>query len=159
MKSGAEILCIGRTREQWLQQGEAEYLKRLQKILQVEITELKTPSRYGKDSPDTIRNREAELLLGKIRDDRLLVALDERGDSLSSGEFAAMIGEHWIGRGSPITFMIGGPFGFADSVRIRADLVIRLSSMTFTHQMVRVILLEQLYRAFQILRGGEYAAK
>lgn len=150
------IICIGKLKESFWREAEAEYLKRLSSFAKVEIIELKEESFGEKDAPDTVRRREAEKIinaLGKKRD-HFIIALDEHGKQFSSMDFAQALEAPTAG--PSITFVIGGPLGLDKSVLQIAKLKFSLSSLTFTHQMARVFLLEQLYRAFMITNGRKY---
>jgi len=150
------IICLGKLKESFWREAEAEYLKRLSLFAKVEIIELKEESFGEKDAPDTVRRREAEKLsnaLSKQPDD-FIIALDEHGKQFSSTDFAKHLDSSMIG--PSITFIIGGPLGLDKSVLQIAKLKFSLSTLTFTHQMVRVFLLEQLYRASMITNGRKY---
>jgi 23S rRNA (pseudouridine1915-N3)-methyltransferase len=147
-----EILCIGSLKEQYLRDAEAEYLKRLSRFAKVEITEVKEAR--------TIEAEGAALLakLGIIvnRNARYVIALDVRGKSLSSEAFAERVAELGLSGKSAITFIIGGSCGLSEEVLKSADLRLSFSAMTFPHQLMRVILLEQIYRSFKINSGEIY---
>jgi 23S rRNA (pseudouridine1915-N3)-methyltransferase len=150
------IICLGKLKESFWREAETEYLKRLSSFAKVEIIELKEESFGEKDAPNMIRRREAEKLLnalGKKRDDFIIV-LDEHGKQFSSTDFAQAL-EAPTATPS-ITFIIGGPLGLDKSVLQVAKLKFSLSTLTFTHQMVRVFLLEQIYRASMIANGRKY---
>ncbi len=117
-----------------------------------EIPELRNVSSLGKEQ---IKLREGELILSSLRPSDELILLDEHGQTFRSVEFASYIGKK-LSSGRDIVFVIGGAYGFSDSVYARAAGKISLSAMTFSHQMVRTIFAEQLYRAFSILRGEPY---
>ncbi len=106
-----------------------------------------------------MKEKESELLLKNIKPSDKLVLLDEKGEVYSSEEFANYIDKQLLSGTRNLVFAIGGPYGFSESVYNRADSLLSLSKLTFTHQMVRVIFLEQLYRAFTIIRGEQYHHK
>ena len=146
------IVAAGKIREKWLSDGIAEYKKRLEKYCDVEMIEVP-------DAPDslpieTALRREGEKILGAIRDGAYVVAMDLHGQLLDSIEFSRELIRSLEKGGASVTFVIAGSNGFDPQVLARADKRICLSPMTFTHQMTRLILLEQCYRAFKI-RGGE----
>ena len=147
------VIWLGKTRDAWVKQGVAEYGGRISRYLPFSIDELK-------DETDAEaaegRRREGERLLKQLGPQTVLVALDERGRQLDSVQFAAFIGKHRDSGTPELAFAIGGAYGFSDEVRARAGLVLSLSAMTFTHQMVRPFLLEQLYRACTILNNEPY---
>jgi 23S rRNA (pseudouridine1915-N3)-methyltransferase len=147
-----QIIAAGKIREKWLQEGIAEYVKRLGKYCAVEIIEVP-------DSPDslpldTALQKEGEKMLAAIRENALVIAMDLHGKMLDSVTFSEELIRDFEKGGASVTFVIGGSNGFSPAVLARTDKRICLSPMTFTHQMTRLILLEQCYRAFKI-RGGE----
>lgn len=119
----------------------------------VEIPELKNVSALSKDQ---IKEREGELILKHIKANDSLVLMDERGREYRSIQFAAMLEDRMIRGGRDMVFVIGGAYGFSEEVYSRADDKISLSKMTYSHQLVRTIFAEQLYRAFTIIRGEPY---
>lgn len=147
------VLWLGKTREPWIKQGVMEYSSRVERYLPLIIDELKDE----KDATlEEGRRREGERLLKQISAHAVLVVLDERGQQMDSVKFAEFIGKHRDTGTPELAFAIGGSYGLSDEVRKRADKVLALSSMTFTHQMVRPFLLEQIYRACTILNNEPY---
>ncbi len=147
------VVWVGRTRDpRWLALQE-EYLARLQKFAPVEVIAIKE-SRLG-DS-QAARQQDGESLEKKIPDASMLVVLDERGKEFSSQAFARFLEKLQVQGTRAVAFVVGGPSGLPDSLRQRADHVLALSQMTWGHEAVRVLLLEQLYRAFTIIRGYPY---
>ena len=149
------IYSIGKTKESYVLAGETEYLKRVRPLCLVDIQELGTKSKES-DHPPTIMEREAQNILGKVNDKDFLIVLDERGEQFSSIKFAQLIENKMTQGRSSFSFIIGGAFGLHEKVRKRADLVLSLSKMTFPHQLVRLFLIEQLYRTFSIMKGDPY---
>lgn len=147
------VIWLGKTREQWIRQGVDEYAKRVRRYMPLTIDELKDEKDADQESG---RQREGERLLKQIGPQTLLVVLDEQGRQMDSVSFARFIEQHRDGGRAEIAFAIGGAYGFSDQVRQRADAVMSLSKMTFTHQMIRPFLLEQLYRACTILNNEPY---
>lgn len=150
------LICIGKTIKSYLKDGEAEYVKRLKrytKLQEVVIPELRKASKL---SESEIKQKEGELLLSKIESNDFVVLLDEKGKSLSSEEFANWLENKQIYGTSNIVFIIGGAYGFSEEVYNRSQYKLSLSRMTFSHQMVRMIFKEQLYRAFTIIKGEPY---
>ncbi len=149
-----EILFLGKTREKYLEQGIRDYAERLRRYIPLEIKTIKL--KHGRnDSDQVIMKKEADLLLDRTATG-YLVALDPAGHEQRSEEMASAI-TGWENRGlQTITFLIGGHLGLADKVLKRADLNWSLSRLTFTHEMSRFILLEQLYRACSIKAGHNY---
>ncbi len=153
------IVAVGKIKEKYLAEGIAEYQKRLSPFARLEIVEIpeermaKEPSEA--DKAKTLA-REGERLLARVPKDSYRFVLDVAGPSRSSEELAARLDELAGAGESDVSFLIGGPFGLSDEVRAAADERISFSRMTFTHQMVRLLLTEQLYRAFKINRKEKY---
>lgn len=150
------LLTVGKTDKDWVRQGLDIYVSRLKHYIPfsiVEIPELKGVSSLTKEQ---IKTREGELILKNIRPTDDVILMDERGKQHSSVELAKVIQDKISYAGKDIVFVIGGAYGFSDPVYVRASSKISLSRMTFSHQMVRVIFAEQLYRAFTIIRGEPY---
>jgi len=143
------ILCIGKLKEKYWQDACAEYIKRLGRFAKLEIIEL-----VESKSDDV--DEESRMLLERIPKGALTVALDVGGKSLSSEGLADFISKKTVEGTSHICFIIGGSNGYNDEVRKAADLRLSFSSFTFPHQLMRVILLEQIYRAFKINAGEKY---
>jgi len=145
------VLSVGRDRSGLFAPGVEEYAQRLSHVAKVALVEL-TESRA---SGEKAKGEEGQALLAKLSPRDVLVALDERGKALSSVDFAA-----WLGRqadtGRDVAFAIGGDEGLSDAVRAKAGLVLSLSAMTLPHRLARLVLLEQVYRAFTILRREPY---
>ncbi len=149
------LVCVGRLSEDWLKQGVAEYLKRLQRHYTVEIVEMKEEQGQQKDVAGLLR-REGARILERIPADALVIVLDERGKLLGSEELAARLEDEMLHGGRDWCLVIGGPYGLDSAVRQRADLLLSLSKMTLTHQMARLLLLEQIYRSGTIIRNEPY---
>ena len=150
------LLTVGKTDKGWVKEGLDIYASRLKHYIPfsiIEIPELKNVSALSKDQ---IKIREGELILRNVRPADDLILLDERGKEHSSVEFAKVIQDKISYAGKDIVYVIGGAYGFSDAVYRRADSKISLSRMTFSHQMVRAIFVEQLYRAFTIMKGEPY---
>ncbi len=146
------VLALGKTRQDYLIQGISEFQKRLSRYTTIKLIEL-PDLKISLESQELTREKEAEILLKYIKSTDYLIALDEKGNSLSSIEFAQHL-ENILRR--DIVFCIGGIHGLSGQVLQRADYKLSFSSFTFTHQMIRLLLFEQLYRAFNILKGGQY---
>ena len=150
------VIAVGENKVNYLSEGEADYLKRLAHYCKVEIHCVKDEKVKGGRSPERIRESEGDRLMRQIPKSGTVVALDHHGRIFSSEQLARQIAT-WQNRGiHQAVFLIGGPLGLSDDVLSRADLVLSLSKMTYTHEMVRLILLEQLYRSYTILRGEKY---
>ncbi len=148
------ILCLGKTREPWIRQGLEEYIKRLAPHWKVRWQELKDTSLRTGGSVDKVKAAEAAALLRALSEKEYLIALDETGTALDSPAFARKLETLLPAR--ELVFAIGGAYGLDASVLQRAGLVLSFSRFTFTHQMVRLLLIEQLYRAWTILSGKTY---
>ncbi|MCB9189497.1 MAG: 23S rRNA (pseudouridine(1915)-N(3))-methyltransferase RlmH [Flavobacteriales bacterium] len=150
------LIGIGKTIKSYLIEGEAEYEKRLLRYIKFEeiiIPELKNASKL---SEKEIKQKEGELIQNKLSSGDFVVLLDENGKMHSSEDFAHWIENKQIYGTSKITFIIGGAYGFSEEIYNRAQYQLSLSKMTFSHQMVRMIFKEQLYRAFSIIKGEPY---
>lgn len=150
------FITVGKTEEAWLKEGIDKYVKRLKyytKLLIIEIDELKNTKSL---TPDQQKAKEAEFFLKKILPLDHVILLDEKGMELSSLQFAAYVEKKTLGSVANLVFVVGGPYGFDLSVYERANDKLSLSSMTFSHQMVRLFFVEQLYRAFTIIKGEPY---
>jgi 23S rRNA (pseudouridine1915-N3)-methyltransferase len=150
------LLCVGRLTESYLRDGCDEFTKRLKHYLPLSIEEQKEHKTGKKQDREKSIRVEGEKLLSRIPADTFLVALDERGKGLSSPQFADLLNNQMIRGTSSVTLIIGGPFGISEEIRRKADLVLSLSPMTLTHQMARLLLLEQLYRSCTIIRNEPY---
>lgn len=149
------FLTVGKTDRGWVRDGLETYTDRLAHYIPfstVEIPELKNVSALNRDQ---IKKKEGELILKNLRPEDNVILLDERGEERSSIEWARKL-EKLLSGGRNLVFVVGGAYGFSDEVYSRADGLISLSRMTFSHQMVRVIFVEQLYRAFTIINGEPY---
>lgn len=153
------ILAVGKLKEKYWRQAVDEYCKRLTPYARIDITEVAdepAPETLSPAEAEAVKRREAERLLAHIKERDLLIALAVEGKSFSSEEWAAQM-ERWTTSGySRFAFLIGGSLGLHDSLLSRAELKLSFSRFTFPHQLMRVILLEQLYRGFRIMRGEPY---
>ena len=150
------LICVGKLSADWQQQAAADYGARLKHYFPVEIVELKEEKGGRKDSPAVMLKREGERILARVGNSERIVVLDERGRQFSSEAFAALFEEEMLHSGRDWCLIIGGAYGIDPEVRKRADLCLSLSTMTFTHQMARIFLLEQLYRSVTIIRHEPY---
>ena len=148
------IVSPGKVREKWLRAGLDEYIKRLQRYSSVELVEVADFA--DQLTPGVARVREGKAILSRLKERPFVVALDQKGKEHSSEELAQLL-PRWFEQGaSEIVFVIGGATGLDPAVLERVDYTISLSDMTFTHQMCRLILLEQCYRAFRIAGNEPY---
>lgn len=154
-----EILCVGKLKEPFLKEAVREYEKRLSKYAKILITEVqdeKTPDGASEAVEEEIRKKEGERLLRALKNDTYVITLEIDGDAPDSEAFAAKIERLAINGTSHLTFIIGGSLGLHKSVTERSAEHLSFSRMTFPHQLMRVILLEQVYRAFRIIRHEPY---
>ncbi len=152
------IACVGRIKEKFYRDAVAEYEKRLSRYCRLEFIEVadeKTPDGAG-EALEEIKEKEAGRLLEKIREDAFVCTLEIEGKRLTSEGFAKWVQGLTVRGTSHIVFVIGGSLGLHESVRRRADMALSFSDMTFPHQLMRVILVEQVYRAFRIMQGAPY---
>ena len=153
------IICIGKVKEAYLKAGSNEYLKRLSKYCKVNIIELedeKTPEKPSQREIEIVQQAEASRIKATLKSGWYAIALDSEGKQYVSEELAANIDELGISGRSNIAFIIGGSLGLAKEIRDSADLLLSFSKLTFPHQLIRLFLLEQIYRSFKIIRGETY---
>ncbi len=153
------IVAVGKIKEAYWKDAIAEYSKRLRAYCDLNIIEVpdeKTPEQASKAAEDGIREKEGERVLKHLRDDMYVVTLEITGEMLASEKLAQKIERLGIQGKSSIAFIIGGSIGLGKNVLRRSDCGLSFSRMTFPHQLMRVILLEQVYRSFKIQRGEPY---
>ena len=150
-----ELLFLGKTKETYLEHGIQDYLKRLSHYNSVEIKTLKVKKQHGK-SENEIKNYESSLFNSQLESNDYRIVLDNRGKQITSENLSELICDLEQRGVKKANFIIGGPVGLADEQLKKADLIISFSKMTFTHDMVRLLLLEQLYRAYTIKAGEKY---
>ena len=153
------ILCVGKIKEKFFRMAVDEYVKRLGRYCQLEIVETpdeKTPDGASPKEEEQIKEKEGERLLKNIKPSAYVIALAIEGKSRSSEELADKLERLGVSGNSHITFIIGGSLGLSENVLKRADMLLSFSRMTFPHQLMRVILLEQIYRSFRIIQGEPY---
>lgn len=148
------IITISKTKSEYAE-AEAEFLKRLSRYAQIEIVNLKEEP--IKSQPiDDIMSREGERIIKSLDKDYYNIALHVMGKEISSEELSNLIKEIKDFKGAKICFIIGGPLGLSQEVLSKVDLALSFSRMTFTHQLIRLLLLEQIYRSFEIIKGSDY---
>jgi 23S rRNA (pseudouridine1915-N3)-methyltransferase len=154
------IIAVGKLKEKYWQIGVEEYANRLRPYVRLEIVEVleaRTPEGARQAEKDWVMDQEAKTILERLnKTETLAIALDRKGKSLDSEELAKFLEVQILEGCKEITWIIGGPLGLAPSVIERADLVLSFSKLTFPHQMMRLILLEQIYRSFRIIRHEPY---
>ncbi len=150
-----EFRMIGKTAFPYIEEGIKIYEKRLKHYCNFDITIIPDIKSSAAFTADQIKKKEGTLILDKLKSTELLILLDEQGKQFTSVEFARWIESHHL-QSKKIVIQLGGAFGFSDDVYKKADYKISLSAMTFSHQMIRLFTLEQLYRAFTIIKGESY---
>ena len=153
------IVTVGKIKEKYLRDAIAEYTKRLSKYCKLEIIEVadeKTPDNASEVVEDSIRSKEAERILKYVKDDAYIITLEIGGKQLSSEEMADKIDKLGVQGTSHIIFIIGGSIGLGKEVLNKSNYALSFSKMTFPHQLMRVILLEQVYRSYRIISNEPY---
>ncbi|CEE03278.1 Ribosomal RNA large subunit methyltransferase H [Caldibacillus thermoamylovorans] len=153
------IITVGKLKEKYLKQGIDEYLKRLSAYAKVEIIEVadeKAPEHLSEAEMEEVKRKEGERILSHLSEDTYIITLEISSRMLNSEQLAAKIDELGTYGKSKLAFIIGGSLGLSKEVQNRSDLALSFSKMTFPHQLMRLILLEQIYRAYRINRGEPY---
>ena len=153
------VICVGKIKEKFYTQAIMEYSKRLSrycKLVIVELSDEKTPENAGEQVNLNIKAKEGDRILSAIKDDAYVIALAIEGKMLDSVELSQKIEKLGINGTSNITFVIGGSLGLDKRVLDRADYKLSFSKMTFPHQLMRVVLLEQIYRSYRIMKNEPY---
>ena len=153
------LIVVGKTEAEYLVKGISDYFKRINHYMSFNEVVIPALKNTGSLSEDLQKQKEGVLILNCMKSTDELILLDEKGDKFSSVSFAEFIQKKMISGTKNLVFVIGGPYGFSDSVYNRANMKISLSEMTFSHQMVRLIFSEQLYRAMTIIKGEPYHHK
>lgn len=150
------VLCISKTSDTYILEGMAEFKKRLKHFIKLDWIELPEVKNRKNLSQEQLLTMEEELFLKNISNTDTVYLLDENGKEFTSRQFSEFLNKKMIASTSNLVFLIGGPYGFSKGIYNKAEGKISLSKMTFTHQMVRLFFLEQLYRAFSILKNLPY---
>jgi len=150
------LYLIGKTDDTYIKDGFEKFQKRLKHYIKFETIVLPDIKKAKNLSEQQQKQKEAELILSKVETSDFLILLDEKGKEFTSVQFSSYLQKKMLAATKHLIFVIGGPYGFDQSVYERANDKIALSKMTFSHQMVRLIFIEQLYRAFTILKGEPY---
>ncbi len=151
-----KIIALGKIKEQFLRDGINEFLKRLTPYCSVEVTELSPIEIKDENLVSRVLDDEGQMILSHIKPDSYVITLEIQGKQLSSEEFASKINEINISGVNDLVFVIGSSCGLSPAVSQRADFRMSMSKMTFLHQFARLLLIEQIYRAFKILKGETY---
>lgn len=149
------LLVVGKTKEKEIQSGIDEYLKRLTRYTNFQMEVIPDVKVSKKMSAGEVKGLEGKEIIKRLDKD-VLILLDEKGKEFTSVGFSKWIENQQLSSTKQLTFLIGGAYGFSEEVYQRASSKIALSKMTFTHQMIRLIFIEQLYRAFTIIKGEKY---
>jgi 23S rRNA (pseudouridine1915-N3)-methyltransferase len=150
------LLSIGKTEDAYIREGIDKYLKRLKHYTKLELTDLPELKNTKALTQEQQKAKEAEMILKKVSPTDHVILLDEKGTEFTSAQFAAYLDKKNISSTASLIFVIGGPYGFDASVYARANDRLSLSRLTFSHQMVRLFFVEQLYRAHTIIKGEPY---
>jgi len=150
------ILSVGKVRKEFIRKGETEYIKRIERYIPLKINHIKEEKIVKNRKNSDIINKECERLIKIIPKRSWLVTLDRNGTLFSSENFARFVSERMNAGTEHLTFIIGGALGLCSEIKNQSHTVVSLSKMTFTHEMSRLILLEQIYRSLTILKGEQY---
>lgn len=150
------LLQVDKTQDAYLSQGIEIYTKRLVNYTSFTISTINVPKAVRQKTHNEQKTEEARLILNQMSSDDVLILLDEKGKEFTSVDFSKFISQKQNASTKHLVFLIGGPFGFDETIYKRANGKIALSQMTFSHQMVRLFFVEQLYRAYTILKGEKY---
>lgn len=150
------VILTGKTDDKYIEEGISRYEQRISRYTNLNFKVLNIKKKAQKISEKELKKTESKFILEKINENDFVILLDEGGKSLSSVKFAEFLNNKMISGLKNITFIIGGAFGVDESLKKRADFVFSMSAMTFSHQMIRLFLLEQIYRAFTILNNEPY---
>lgn len=153
------IIAVGKLKERYLKEGIGEYTKRLSRFCDLQLLEVEdeqAPDSLSAMQEEQVKKKETARILSKLKDGTFLIVMDVKGDKKSSEGFASVLQGCFNSGKSNITFVIGGSLGLDTEIVKKADLKLSLSDMTFPHQLTRLILLEQLFRAFKIINGETY---
>ena len=151
-----KLIVVGNTKSRFLIQGEAKFVKRLERYCKFEEVIISSIKNGKKLSTNELKIKEGELILKKIVPEDKVVVLDDKGKMYSSIEFSNFLEDNMIHSTKRLVFVIGGAFGFSNDIYKRSNDKLSLSKMTFSHQMIRLIFKEQLYRAYSIIKGENY---
>jgi 23S rRNA (pseudouridine1915-N3)-methyltransferase len=151
-----ELLLSGKTKPGFIEEGMDEYIKRIGKYISLKVKVLPDVKSPGKAAGSLIREREGLIILKQLKPGDYVILLDQRGTGFTSDGFAEFLRDRQIHATAGLKFVIGGAGGFSEEVYRRKDMMLSLSSMTYSHQLVRLIFLEQLYRALTIIHNEPY---
>ena len=150
-----KLIVIGKTDESYLTKGIDKYVDRLRHYVNFEVVTINDIKLGKKTNIEVQKEMEGKEIMGKVADNDYLILLDENGQTYNSMDFSKYLQKR-LNAGNDLVFVVGGPFGFSQRIYERANAKIALSNLTFSHQMVRLFFVEQIYRAFTILKGEKY---
>jgi 23S rRNA (pseudouridine1915-N3)-methyltransferase len=150
------LIVVGKNKEVYIDQALDDYEKRINRYIPFRIEKLPGIKSSRKDSVNDVKEKESQYVLKALSDDGLVVLLDEKGDQTDTVQFARWLEKEFVSGSQSIIFVIGGAFGFAKELYKRSDRILSLSKMTLSHQIARIVFMEQLYRALTIIRGEPY---
>lgn len=156
------IIGVGKIKEKFMQEGIKEYSKRLSrycKLKIIEVTDESAPENLSEKEIEIIKEKEGKRILSKLSNNSYIISLDIKGKNFSSEEFSKKIEDITLGGTNDITFIIGGSLGLSEEILNKSNFKLSFSKMTFPHQLMRIILLEQIYRGFRIMKGEPYHRK
>ncbi|MEX2484263.1 MAG: 23S rRNA (pseudouridine(1915)-N(3))-methyltransferase RlmH [Brumimicrobium sp.] len=151
-----KLIYVGKTGKTFLIEGEKEYTKRLKRYIKFDVIEIPDVKNAKKLTTQEVKSKETDAILPKIKESERVFLLDEKGKEFTSIGFSEFLQKQFNSGGQGITFIIGGPYGFSEELYQRANGKVSLSQLTFSHQMVRMFFIEQLYRSMTILKGEPY---
>lgn len=154
-----KIIAVGKIKEKYIKEGIKEFSKRLSRYCSLDIIEVddeKAPEKLSNKEMELVKNKEGEKILGKIPANSYIIPLVINGKSLSSEDLSEKMSDIMVSGINDITFIIGGSLGLSNDIISKSDFKISFSKMTFPHQLMRLILLEQVYRGFRIMKGEPY---
>ena len=154
-----KLICVGKLKEKYLDDGIKEYLKRISAYSDIEVIEVadeRIPENPSLAEETIVKSKEGRRILDKVKQDDYMILLDVQGKELDSIQFAERIEDCMINGKSTIDFVIGGSLGHGEEILDRADLRLSFSKVTFPHQLMRLVLVEQIYRAFKIMKNEPY---
>ena len=150
------LVCLGATNNHYLQEGISNYIKRLKHYINFEIKEIIVSKNKKSSNKNIIMNMESDLILSYLSQNDYVILLDEKGKTYNSKSFSKKIENFLLHSQKRLIFIVGGAFGFNDKLKTRANEMLSLSNMTFSHQIIRLFFLEQLYRSFTIINNHPY---
>ena len=150
------LVCLGATNNHYLQEGISNYIKRLKHYINFEIKEIIVSKNKKSSNKNIIMNMESDLILSYLSQNDYVILLDEKGKIYNSKSFSKKIENFLLHSQKRLIFIVGGAFGFNDKLKTRANEMLSLSNMTFSHQIIRLFFLEQLYRCFTIINNHPY---